>query len=334
MTPANPIGEGLESRESALVAAGGRGPAEFLKFPALQPIDSLDATSTFPPPGAPALAPGCFLLLMKPSTPLPNRTTRLGLIFLSFSLLAALPRLGASPIHAPHAPYSVQVGGSSTIFDSVVGFNGSRSDFGTSWGSTWDASLQNFSSGWQTFTATFLADPGSVFTSAHLNFGQWSFAVPEGGWLWFEMNWTLPGGTYLGNNNVDDTYYTSRGGTSWAVGSGQGNYQYWHWGNQGGGGFEFMPIMDWWSPVLLNNVSSFTVSFSARILHGGAVFGSGTGAGLGFSAFQVTADTVPGAPPPPAVPDAANTLILLGAGLLSLLGAGRVTRRVRCVGSP
>jgi hypothetical protein len=75
------------------------------------------------------------------------------------------------------------------------------------------------------------------------------------------------------------------------------------------------------------------VSISALILHGGNVFGDGTGAGLGFSAFQVSATTVPGTPAPSAVPDAANTLMLLGAGLLGLLGAERKTRRSRFAGS-
>jgi hypothetical protein len=270
---------------------------------------------------------------MKLTTTLSKQTTRLGLVLFSAGLLAALPHLGANPIHAPNAPFSVQVGGTSTIFNSVVGFNGSRADFGAPWGSTWNSAQQNFSSGWQTFTATFQADPGNVFTSANLGFGQWSFSVPEGGWLWFQMNWSLPGGTYLGNNNLDDTYHTSPGGTSWNVGQGHGNYQYWHYSNQGGGGFSFMPIMDFGSPLLLNNVSSFTVSFSALIQHGGGVFGDGTGAGLGFSAFQVSATTVPGTPAPSAVPDAANTLMLLGAGLLGLLGAERKTRRIRFAGS-
>ncbi len=237
-------------------------------------------------------------------------------------LLAGASRLGAGPVHAPNAPYSVEVGASSTVFNSGVGFNGSRADFGNSWGSEWIAAQSNYSTGWQTFTATFQADPGNVFTRATLGFGQWSFAVPEGGWLWFEMNWSLPGSTYAGTNNLDDTYYTWPGGSSWQVGAGGGNYQWWHRSNQGGGGMEFMPIMDFGVPLVLGNVSTFTVGFSARIQHGGNVFGSGTGAGIGFSAFQVTAETAPGNPAPNPVPEWGTTAALLGLGLIGL-GVGR-----------
>jgi hypothetical protein len=220
-------------------------PEEFLKFLPPQPINDWDATRSA---GLRAPRAGCnpthLLPLMTPTTLPPHRATRLRLALLSACLVSTLPGLEAGPVHAPNAPYSVTVGGSSSIFNTVVGFNGSRADFGSSWGSTWNATRQNYSSGLQTFTATFHADAGNVFTSANLGFGQWSFAVPEGGWLWFSMDWSLPGGTYLGNNNLDDDYFSSPGGISWNVGAGQGNYQYWHKSNQGGGGMEFMPIMD------------------------------------------------------------------------------------------
>ncbi len=255
----------------------------------------------------------------------PTARTISGVVLLSMLLMAAVPGVRAGFVHAPFAPLAVEVGGSSSVFNSVVGFNGSRADFGGPWGSQWDVALQNYSTGWQTFSATFQADPGNVFTSAVIGFGQWSFAVPEGGWLWFEMNWSLPGSTYGGGNNVAYNYYNSPGGASWQVGSGGGNYQYWHHGNQGGGGFQFMPIMDFGVPLILGNVSTFSVNFSARIQHGGAYFGDGRGAGLGFSDFQVTAYTAPGNPPPSAVPEFGATAALLGATLLGLLAVGTRT---------
>jgi hypothetical protein len=97
---------------------------------------------------------------------------------------------------------------------------------------------------------------------------------------------------------------------------------------------EFMPIMDFGVPLSLGNVPGFSVSLSARIQHGGNVFGDGTGAGIGFSAFQATANTTPGAPPPASVPEPAATAILLGTSLLGLFGAGRSVRPRREPASP
>ncbi|MBI5692288.1 MAG: hypothetical protein HZC55_19575 [Verrucomicrobia bacterium] len=240
--------------------------------------------------------------------------------------LTLVPHVAATPVHNPLAPYSVDVGATSTVFNSLVGFNGSVANFGAPWGSTWNFFQGNTSSGLQTFTATFQADPGSVFTGANLGFGQWSFSVPDGGYLWFSMDWTLPGAVYTGSNHQISTYHTFPSGTSWQVGPGGGNYQWWHRSNQGGGGFEFMPIMDHGVPLLLNNVSSFSVTFSAIILHGGAYFGDGNGAGLGFSNFSVNPIVVPGVPSTPAVPDGTSTALLFGVGILGLLSLGRWAR--------
>jgi len=182
----------------------------------------------------------------------------------------------------------------------------------------WNINDETTYSGLQTFNATFYADPGSVFTNASLSFGQWSFAVPEGGYLWLTMNWSLPGSSYSGSNNLVDTYYSYPGGASWEVGSGGGNYQWWHRNNQGGGGFSFMNIMDFNVPLALSNVSTFSVAFSLYAFHGGNVFGDGNGAGIGFSNFSVQAITAPGAPAPQPVPESGTTVFLLGVSLLGL----------------
>jgi hypothetical protein len=221
----------------------------------------------------------------------------------------------------PYSPFSVTVhDGSSSIFDSVLGWNGARADFGGSWGSTYDATLGNTSSGLQTFSATFHAGPGTIFTGAYLSFGQWSFSVPEGGYLHFFMDWSLPGSVYTGTNNT--TGIAPNGGVYWAVGPGGGHYEWRHAINQGGGGSEFMSIMDFSSQLLLDNVSSFSVSFTAYMYHGGNVFGDNTGAGLGFSNFSVMPVFTAGTPTGPAVPETGTTVLLLGAGLIGLLGAG------------
>jgi hypothetical protein len=239
-------------------------------------------------------------------------------LLLVASLVAIVPVVHAGTIHAPYADYAVEVGATSSIFNSTVGFNGSRADFGGPWGTQYDSNQGNTDSGWQTFNATFQADPGSVFTNATLSFGQWSFAVPEGGYLWFMMYWDLPGSSYSGSNNLDDTYFTSPGGASWQVGSGGGSYHWWHRNNQGGGGFSFMNIMDFNVPLTLSNVSTFSVAFRLFTYHGGNVFGDGKGAGIGFSNFSVQAITAPGAPAPQTVPESGTTVFLVGASLLGL----------------
>lgn len=251
----------------------------------------------------------------------------LRLVAASFSiLLAAAASLRADSVYVNSATgYSVAVHDSSTIFNTTVGFNGHRADFGGPWGSKYIGGGATWS-GTQSFSATFQSNPGKVFTGVYMNFGAWSFAVPEGSWLGLVMNWSLPGAVYTGTDNTPlfDPY--GPGGDFWEIGTDSGTYQWKHAINQGGGGFEFMPFMDFPSQLLLNNVSSFTVSFQAYIYYGGNVFGDGTGAGLGFSDFQVApilaaSDQV--TPPGSTVPDAGATALLLGVGLLGLIGASR-----------
>lgn len=256
------------------------------------------------------------------------RTHAVRLVALSLSaLLAAVASLRADSVYInPGNPYSVTVHDSSSVFNTMVGWNGSRADFGKSWGSYYVAGGPNWS-GTQYFSATFQANPGSVFTSASIGFSQWSFSVPEGGYLHLYMNWSLPGSVYTGSNYTPNIL--PLGGTKWVVGDGSGQFEWRHAITQGGGGFEFMPIMDFGSQLLLNNVSNFTVSFAIGMAYGGNVFGDGTGAGLGFSFFSVmpvlTAGTLnsPVNPPGTAVPDTGATALLLGAGVLGLIGARR-----------
>ncbi|MDQ5978236.1 MAG: hypothetical protein QG602_1210 [Verrucomicrobiota bacterium] len=255
------------------------------------------------------------------------KTHALRLAAVSFSVfLAAATALRADAIYVNSATgYSVTVHDSSTIFNTTAGFNGNRTDFGGSWGSQYVGGGATWS-GTQSFSATFQANPGSVFTGAYINFGQWSFAVPEGSYVELYMDWSLPGAVYTGSDHTPlyDPY--GHGGVYWDIGEGGGVYRWKHAINQGGGGFGFMSFMDFSSLLLLDNVSSFTMSFNLGIAHGGNTFGDNKGAGLGFSDFQVAPTLKAGEPkdPPTAtVPETGATAILLGAGLLGLLGASR-----------
>lgn len=256
------------------------------------------------------------------------KTHAVRLVALSFSvLLAAAASLRADAVYVNSLNnYSVTVHDSSTIFNTTAGFNGNRADFGGPWGSNYVSGGPGWS-GTQSFSATFNANSGNVFTGAYMNFGAWSFAVPEGSWLGLVMNWSLPGAVYTGTDKT--TPIPPSGGYSWEIGTDSGTYQWSHAITQGGGGFEYMPFMDFPSQLLLNNVSSFTVSFQAYIYYGGNVFGDGKGSGLGFSDFQVAPTLVAGSPTNPdnppgsTVPDTSATALLLGAGLIGLIGASR-----------
>ena len=243
-------------------------------------------------------------------------------------LLVAAGSLNANPTYFnPTNPYSVTVNGSSTIFNTTAGFNGNRADFGGPWGSYYDNSVGRRESGPQSFSATFQADPGSVFTGVAMGFFlQWGFSSPESSYVVFQMDWSLPGSVYTGSNH---NTLSGTGGELWTIGSGGGHYEWKHAGPQGGGGFEFMPIMDFPSVLQLNNVSSFDVSFSAEIFYGKEYFGDGTGAGIGFSAFSVQPFMTAGDPVDPpvsSVPDTGATAHFLGAGLFALFAAVRRQR--------
>jgi hypothetical protein len=255
------------------------------------------------------------------------KTHALPFIAVSLSaLLAAAASLRADAVYVNSLNnYSVTVHDSSTAFNTTVGFNGNRADFGGPWGSTYVGGGSTWS-GARSFSATFNANSGNVFTGAYINFGQWSFAVPEGSYLELYMDWSLPGAVYTGSDKTPLYEPYGPGGIYWEIGDGGGVYRWKHAITQGGGGFEFMPIMDFASQLLLNNVSTFTLSFDIGIAHGGNVFGDGTGAGLGFSDFQVAPTLAAGEPvnpTGPTVPESGATALLLGAGLLGLIGASR-----------
>lgn len=221
----------------------------------------------------------------------------------SLAVVAGLVSLHAkAQVHAPSAPFTATLNSSgSTIFNTTQGFNGGRADFGGSWGYTNPMGGSVTTSGVQSFSATFDADPGSVFTNVSLGFEGWSYSNPENSSVAFYMNWNV-----------------SAGSDSWS-----GTYTFTLGGPQGGGGGLGLPIPG--SAIALGNVATFSVDFEASIWAWGlGYFGDGTGAGLGFSQFGVNTVTAAGNPVTTPIPEPEIYAMMgLGLGLLGWMGRRR-----------
>jgi hypothetical protein len=209
-----------------------------------------------------------------------------------FALISVLlPLQAIAQVHAPYAPFTATLNPGSTIF-TTQGFNGGRADFGGGWGYVNPTPGSVTSTGDQFFSATFDADPGSVFTGVSLGFEGWSFANPENSWVLLDLNWNV----YAGSDSWSGDYWFQPSGPT-----------------QGGGGGLGLPIPG--SALALNNVASFTVEFTARIWAGGpGYFGDGQGAGLGFSQFGVNTVTAAGHPVTTPIPEP-EIYAMMGVGL-------------------
>jgi len=225
--------------------------------------------------------------------------------FISACWLASVAMLAPlhvnAQVHAPYAPITATLNPSS-IFNTAQGFNGGRADFGGGWGYHHPTPGVNGSTGSQTFSATFNADPGFVFTGVSLGFEGWSFSNPDNSWVKLFLNWDV----LAGSDSKSGSWEFQPSGPT-----------------QGGGGGLGLPIPG--SIVALGNVSSFTVEFEASIWAGGpGSFGDGKGAGLGFSQFGVNTVYTEGTPVTTPVPEPETyAMMLAGLGLLGFMARRR-----------
>ncbi len=250
---------------------------------------------------------------MSPSPHLP----RCGLALLLAACFAS--SLHALTVHAPFAPFSVTIDGASTIFNTGVGFNGSRADLQGPFNvSGTEGGGQVTLSG--TVIATFQADPGYAFSAANLHFGQWSYSnAPFFGGHGHSGNWSIPGSTYVGDTNPADAGASSDSWSGSGSGGGFSYYRYVWW--DGGGHPDYKAMMGPFGtmPVQLGLVSSFTVTLHTSIF---AVNNSG----YGVSSFNVSTEIVDAPPPPVGVPDGAVSPVVLG---FLTVGLATFARRLR-----
>lgn len=214
--------------------------------------------------------------------------------------------------------YKVTVHDSSTLFADTVTFNGATASFrglgslqGTDGSGPTSATLDG------TLSATFVADPGYVFDSAFLSFGQWSYSNSLGyAGHGHTGTWSIPGSTYAGGTNPPEQNYPASDAWSGNGSSGSfSRYNYFWWT---GGGSSFMPVMD--GSILLNGMSSFTLTLDLSIFVGNTSY-------YGWSSFDTAASTTFAPPPPPPgneVPDTLPMLSVLGA---AFAGMSLVRRR-------
>lgn len=238
----------------------------------------------------------------------------------SFLLLASLATLGplgsvrANTVHAWYAPFSVTVEDASTIFNDYALFNGSRTNLYGGFGVRGLGGGPVATTAGGRVVATFEADPGYVFTGVDLHFGQWSWSnsYSFGGYV-HTGNWSVSGGTYVGDTNPPDA---GTGSTSWSGSGSSGvfaisNFDWWS-----GGGNQSFGIMGS-SPagaILLSNVTSFTVVMEMDI----TVYNTSE---YGMSSFNITPQFT--FAPPATVPDQPLSVALIGAVLLGTAAFGR-----------
>lgn len=239
------------------------------------------------------------------------------LFSLILSLAAAAPALWADAVyHNGIGSYKVTVHDSSTLFADTVTFNGGTAAFrglgglqGTNGNGPTLASLDG------TLTATFVADPGYVFDSVALSFGQWSFSNSLGyGGHGHSGTWFIPGSTYAGGTNPPEQNYPAS--DSWSGSGSSGSFSHYNFFWWTGGGNSFLPLMD--GTILLHGMSSFTLHLDL------SMFVTNTSS-YGLSSFDATTVTTVAPPPGNTVPD---TLPMLPMVALGLTGLVAVRRRV------
>ncbi len=242
------------------------------------------------------------------------KTLRLkpALLSLAFSvtLIAAIPALRAGPIYHAPAGFSVTVHDSSTLFNNNVTFNGSRTSL------VGPAQVQNVGAGSDILsgfvTATFMADPGYVFTNALLSIGTWTFGNGAGAYGHYG-SWSIPGSTYAGDINPPEDPFDL---TAWSGSGSSGSFSRSNFQPWSGGGSDFQSIMGPFGtyPILLDYVSSFTVTMDMTLwVH--------TTSAYTISALNVHT-VMTEAPPVTAVPDGPIPFALFGAVLFGTMLLG------------
>ncbi len=230
-----------------------------------------------------------------------------GRTFLKRLLVAAFfvgsSPLQAAPVHITYGYYSVDISPSSTIYTTVLSFNGGQVNF-RGFDFTW-APDHTSTSG--TFDATFTADPGHVFTQASIFLGDFSWY--NQGYQAFDIYWFMSNATYTGAGQ-----FTADGvGTVASVSGGtQGEYHYWNpWAGSGGTANGFHnPFTARDSTLTFPGVRSFSIHLTE------GAWGGGEGT-FGRAQLSVGAATVPGSP----VPEPSTYLAGLSAlGMLGLCG--------------
>lgn len=241
----------------------------------------------------------------------------------SVALLAAGPVLRADSIyHNAVANYTVTVHNESTAFTNGVNFNGSSAHLIGPFGAL-GAPGAGYTHNLGFVSATFQADPGYVFTGLAIAFDQWSYSnSPFDGAHGGAGSWTVPGSTYVGDTNPADPGNTSM---AWTGSGDSGSWSYYRYVDWDGGGNQFQSIMGPHGtyPILLDYVSSFTVSMNLNFwVHGNSGYGTSS---LGIGTL-ITGAPPPVDPPVTAVPEGPLSAGLLGAVLFGTMLLGRRVR--------
>lgn len=222
----------------------------------------------------------------------PALTTRLATLALALTSLSAVLHADAN-YDAPFAPYSVTVHASSTLFADTVTFNGGTAAFrglGSLQGTDGSGPVLATLDG--TLSATFVADPGYVFDSVALSFGQWSFSNSLGyGGHGHSGTWFIPGSTYAGGTNPSDAGATS---DAWSGNGPTGTFSHYNFNWWTGGGNSWLALMD--GAIQLHGMSSFTLHLDL------SMFVVNTSS-YGLSSFDATVVSTLAPPPGNTVPE-------------------------------
>lgn len=242
----------------------------------------------------------------------PIQPSLLTALFLTLSLAA--PDLRAGIIYdAPFAPFSVTVHDSSTLFNTTVGFNGGRAGLGGPVGLTGTEPGPSYASLSGLVVATFTADPGYVFDSVSLTFGQWSYSNSvEYGGHGYSGSWHIPGATYAGGTNPPEIGAVSS--EAWSGSGSSGTFSrsdFTWWSGGGGGGRNLMDGL-----ILMNGMSSFTLTLDLTVFVTNK-------SSFGTSSFDVHTAMSEAPPVGNPVPDALPVLPVLAAAMAGLVSLRR-----------
>lgn len=221
---------------------------------------------------------------------------------------------GALNGHAPYCHYTINISGSSTIYDDWMSFNGcSATVGGFVFTPPFNAEYgRPRGSDGGTFDATFVADAGYVFLG-NAGIGIADFTWYNGGYQLWDILWHVSDANYAGPPRVDLGPGRWRLITPDSLGVG-GEAYYWNpWAGSGGTATGLNePFLG--APLTFQGVSSFTVHLSESAW--GHDWQTHASTQMGFYAETATA---PPAPEP-------GSVILL---LFGLAGAAGTRRRFR-----